>query len=713
MLFNFIKKQLRLKELAAFLINKNAIIIRYSVVILTIILITGLFPRHRFNYDYTLGQPWKYENLYAPFTLTILKLEDSLRLEQERALRSVIPYYRNEEKIKQIAVEKFPEALALSYEQHLAMNNIGIKKADSIQLNKIAQNLLDSIYQRGIIALTDTHRNNAIMRIRLLVEQNKAGLRPVSTFFSSVPEACKWANEQIDKKSTSAYRDIWLQSLCNVLQANIVYDANKTDKAKANEISNISETAGVVQANELIIAQGALVNTHNYRTLVSLKKMYESNIETSGWEKYRSDIGYLMITTIVIGIFLLFIRISNTNEFHNLRNLLFILGSITFFLYIVKTVVSFQQVGTNSNTSYILPFCIVPIVISNFFGSRLANYVHLVIVFLTGFIVPLGYEFLFLQFMVGLLAVLLNERTHYWSQFFVSVGLIFLCYCFSYIGITLTQSNGIENIETNTFAWFSINALLTLLAYPFIPLFEKLFGFVSSITLAELSDLNRPLIKRIYEKAPGTFWHSIQVANLAEAACSEIQANAMLAKVGALYHDIGKMKNPAYFIENQKTEINPHDELVPTESARIIKEHVTHGIELAKEAGLPNVIIDFIRTHHGNTRIELFYQRQVKEFPDTRLEETLFRYPGPLPYSKETAVVMLSDSVEAASRSLKSPTEEEINRLVENIIEHKIKQHQLAYCDISFKDITAIKAVFKKQLRSIYHVRISYPDTSN
>jgi putative nucleotidyltransferase with HDIG domain len=407
------------------------------------------------------------------------------------------------------------------------------------------------------------------------------------------------------------------------------------------------------------------------------------------------------------------LRIFHPTDFHNLRNLLFLLGAITVFLYLVKLTISLQPFNADNLGLYAIPFCIVPIVISNFFGSRLANYVHVVVVFLAGFIVPLGYEFLFLQFMAGLLAVLLNERTHYWSQFFASVGLIFLCYCLAYIGISLTQVGQIEDIRWGVLGWLAINGLLTLLAYPFIPLFERLFGFVSSITLAELSDLNRPLIKQIYEKAPGTFWHSIQVSNLAEAACSEIKANAMLAKVGALYHDIGKMKNPAYFIENQKTEINPHDELLPTESARIIKEHVTHGIALAKEAGLPNIIIDFIRTHHGNTRIEVFYQRQQKEYPESRLEETLFRYPGPLPYSKETAVVMLSDSIEAASRSLKNPSNEDIDRLVENIIEHKIKQQQLTFCDISFKDIAAIKIVFKKQLRSIYHVRLSYPDASN
>lgn len=710
MLLDILKKHLRLKDLAAFLVNKNTIIIRYSVVVAAIFLIAGLFPRHRFNYDYALYQPWKYDNLYSPFALTIRKLNDSLQLERQRALQAVIPYYKRDAETSAQAHEKLTIALAQSYGQQQEMG-IAVKKADSVWLSKLSYQLIDSIYQRGIVALSPEHAAKSIVRLRLL-EGNKAVLRPVSGFFASVPSACQWANERISKQNRP-HSDIWLHSLCNTLQANVEYDATTTEKANENELNNIAETAGVVQANELIIVQGALVTPNTYRILESLKDVYEKKVSTDIMNNYADDIGYLLITTIVIGVFLLFLRIFHPTDFHNLRNLLFLLGAITVFLYLIKLTISLQPFNADNLGLYAIPFCIVPIVISNFFGSRLANYVHVVVVFLAGFIIPLGYEFLFLQFMAGLLAVLLNERTHYWSQFFASVGLIFLCYCLAYIGISLTQVGQIEDIRWGILGWLAINALLTLLAYPFIPLFERLFGFVSSITLAELSDLNRPLIKQIYEKAPGTFWHSLQVSNLAEAACSEIKANAMLAKVGALYHDIGKMKNPAYFIENQKTEINPHDELLPTESARIIKEHVTHGIALAKEAGLPNIIIDFIRTHHGNTRIELFYQRQQKEYPESRMEETLFRYPGPLPYSKETAVVMLSDSIEAASRSLKNPSNEDIDRLVENIIEHKIKQQQLTFCDISFKDIAAIKTVFKKQLRSIYHVRLSYPDASN
>lgn len=710
MLLDILKKRLRLKDLAAFLVNKNTVIIRYSVVVAAIFLIAGLFPRHRFNYDYALYQPWKYDNLYSPFALTIRKLNDSLQLERQRALEAVIPYYKRDTETSAQAHEKLTIALAQSYGQQHEMG-IVVKKADSVWLSNLSHQLIDSIYKRGIVALSPEHAAKSIVRLRLL-EGNKAVLRPVAGFFASVPSACQWANERISKLNRP-HSDIWLHSLCNTLQANVGYDATTTEKANQNELSNIAETAGVVQANELIIVQGALVTPNAYRILESLKDVYEKKVSTDIMSNYADDIGYLLITTIVIGVFLLFLRIFHPTDFHNLRNLLFLLGAITVFLYLVKLTISLQPFNADNLGLYAIPFCIVPIVISNFFGSRLANYVHVVVVFLAGFIVPLGYEFLFLQFMAGLLAVLLNERTHYWSQFFASVGLIFLCYCLAYIGISLTQVGQIEDIRWGVLGWLAINGLLTLLAYPFIPLFERLFGFVSSITLAELSDLNRPLIKRIYEKAPGTFWHSIQVSNLAEAACSEIKANATLAKVGALYHDIGKMKNPAYFIENQKTEINPHDELLPTESARIIKEHVTHGIALAKEAGLPNIIIDFIRTHHGNTRIELFYQRQQKEYPESRIEETLFRYPGPLPYSKETAVVMLSDSIEAASRSLKNPSNEDIDRLVENIIEHKIKQQQLTFCDISFKDIAAIKIVFKKQLRSIYHVRLSYPDASN
>ena len=447
---------------------------------------------------------------------------------------------------------------------------------------------------------------------------------------------------------------------------------------------------------------------------MSLKNAYESDrpseIEKYKVDKYLGDAGYFIITFIVLAMFVLFMQVFEKHAFRSVRELSFIMVAIVLFLYLVSFAVNAKQLSAPNLSLYVLPYALIPIIIKTFFGHRMAVYTHIIIILLSGFIVPLGFEFLFLHFLVGMVAIVTNIKTHYWSHFFISTAYIFATYCIGYLGISFIQETSLENVKWATYGWLAINAFLTLLAYPLIPIFEKLFGFVSDITLVELGDVNRPLLKRLSTRAPGTFWHSLQVANLAEAAAAEIGANALLVKVGALYHDIGKMHRAAYFIENQKTDVNPHDDLPYEESARIIIEHVTLGIEMARKYGLPNIIIDFIRTHHGNTRTEYFYQKYLKEHPGEEVEEKQFRYPGPLPYSKETALVMMADSVEAASKSLKNPTEEDINRLVDNIIEGKINQNQFVNCDLSFKDITIIKKVLKKRLRSFYHIRISYPE---
>jgi cyclic-di-AMP phosphodiesterase PgpH len=354
-------------------------------------------------------------------------------------------------------------------------------------------------------------------------------------------------------------------------------------------------------------------------------------------------------------------------------------------------------------------FCIVPIIVRTFFGTANALYTHLAIMMLASFVIPLGNDFIVLNMLAGMVAIFYNIKNNYWSQFFLSNGLILVTYLLGYIAMSVSNEGSFATVNYQNFGWLSLNILLTLLAYPFIPMLEKAFGFVSEITLLELSDINKPLLKELSIKAPGTFQHSLQVANLAEAAAYEIGANAMLAKTGALYHDIGKTLNPTYFIENQSSEVNPHDELTFEESARIIVSHVADGIELAKKYKLPDIIIDFIRTHHGSSRVEFFYQSFLKNFPDEAIDEKLFSYPGPLPYSKETAIVMMSDTVEAAARSLKNPTRDMLDELVEKLIAFKISQNQFINSDITFKEINVVKKILKKMLHSIYHARVEYP----
>lgn len=689
------------------------VIMRYVLILVCIALISTLLPKDNFNYDFELNMPWKYENLYAPLIFTIEKLPDELLSEQQRMIDSIAPYYKLEPKIKEKVLEKLSTQLPVTVE---GKNTNGFTRKDSALVIKTAQKLLDSLYKKGIVALDEEHKLNgkpSISTINLLVNNTVTVLRTNSDVFTNLTDACQYVDNYV-KAQLPDKNWLMIEPLCNSLQPNISFDRKITRQVTEEELKKVSRSKGVVQQNELIIAQGALVKDDQYSKLQSLKHAYETQNKVSTntlfFNKYAINIGHFILVFITIVLFVVFLQIFEPATYYNSRKLTFILIAIAVFIYLIRLVVDLRQIGQTNFSLYMLPYCIMPIVMRNFFGNRTAMYVHLIIVLLSGFIVPMGFEFLFLHFTAGLAAILANERAYYWSDFFKSTGYIFATYSAGFVGISLIQEGAWSNIHWVNLGWLVVNTFFCLLAYPLIPAFEKLFGFVSNITLAELSDLNKPILRRLSRKAPGTFAHSLQVSNLAEAASSEIGARPLLAKVGALYHDIGKMLRPIYFTENQTTEINPHDDIPYIESVRIIKEHVTHGIELAKKERLPNVIIDFIRTHHGTTRVEYFYQNYLKENPKHEVDEPYFRYPGPLPYSKETAIVMMADSVEAASRSLASPTDEQINQLVDYIIDAKIRDNQFVNCDISFKDISTIKKVFKKQLRSIYHIRISYPE---
>jgi len=357
---------------------------------------------------------------------------------------------------------------------------------------------------------------------------------------------------------------------------------------------------------------------------------------------------------------------------------------------------------------YYIPFCSVPIIIRILFDSRVALNIHLLMVLLAALFVPNSYEFVFLQFMAGIVAIYSIKTLVKREQFFISSAIILATYLIAYFGLLLTRNGSLSTINVMDVIPFVVSVMITLMAYPLVYAFEKLFGIVSDLTLMELTNSNSKLLRELSFKAPGTFQHSLQVANLAEAAIYRIGGNPLLVRAGALYHDIGKMTNPQFFIENQKTEKNPHDELSPEQSAQIIISHVIKGVEIAKRNQLPDVIIDFIKTHHGTTKVDYFYNLFIKNNPDKLVDESLYQYPGPIPYSKETAVLMMADSVEAASRALKEHTEDSINTLVDKIIEHKLKLNQFANSNITLKEITESATIFKAMLKSIYHVRVDY-----
>ena len=377
---------------------------------------------------------------------------------------------------------------------------------------------------------------------------------------------------------------------------------------------------------------------------------------------------------------------------------------LLFFVYITAYIV--QNTGF---LIWIIPYCIVPVVLLAFFGVRVAFFTYTLLILICGLIVPNSFEFIIIQFTAGVEALLSMVNIRYISQFFISAILILIVYIVGYLGISVIQSGVIEQLQWSDLGWFGGNFLLILLAYPLIYVFEKVFGFLSDISLLELSDINNKLLKELAGRAPGTFQHSLQVANLAEAVIDRIGGNSLLTRVGALYHDIGKMYNPDYFIENQKHESNPHDLLTDVESAEMIINHVPKGIETAQENNLPTRVIDFIRTHHGTTRVEYFYQNYKRKHIDENVDEVIFRYPGPKPSTKENAVLMIVDSVEAASRALKQPDEVQIDKLVDKVIDHKIEDNQFDYANITIQEINTSRRLLKKLLKSLYHIRISYP----
>jgi len=465
---------------------------------------------------------------------------------------------------------------------------------------------------------------------------------------------------------------------------------------------SIIESTVNYQAGSLVVAKGQFITNALNQTLDQFlpKTMDNSSILSGGWIYF---IGHFILTMLIIGALVLYAYKYFPQSCQSVRGVVFLIIWPVIYSIIVYFVSNSQGLNV-----YLIPFCITPIVVLNFYNGRLALVIHIVVILIASFLIELGYEFIFLQILAGIVTVLVMTETRFWNKFFVAILVILCTYLLAYLGLAIINSGTIIPDESQVFIWLCINALLLLLAYPFIPMLEKIFGFTSTITLAELADMNKPLLKDLSIKAPGTLQHSLQVANLSEAAAKEIGADSLLVKTAALYHDIGKTKQPEYFIENSMGS-NPHEKITNFESARIIIDHVIEGEKMAKNANLPKLLIDFIATHHGTTRVEYFYRTQLKEEPGRQFDESLFRYPGPKPKTKEQTILMLADSIEAASKSLKNPTGQDIDQLIDKIIDLKLANEQLIESELSFQELEKCKTVFSSLLRSIYHIRIEYP----
>jgi putative nucleotidyltransferase with HDIG domain len=686
---------------------------RYGMLALFVLFISLFFSNNiQVDYHFNQGENWKYDDLRAPFSFPIQKSKNDLEREKRFIERDFLPHYRLDKTLLEKQKERLNKEIAVLVSKYRKENKGNI---DSAKFNKLGNEILEKIYEKHVIK-TDSQAEKSNRNISFTLIENQVELGEYnSRDFLDQKKATQFVIDSIEKvKTRLSNSEILLNILAELVLPDIAYDEELTKKNKESALKNLSPVRDKINAGELIIRKGDLIDTLAYSKLISYRYKYEQELN-----KHKSGLliftGYLALIIALLVIFCLFIYIYARDVFDNLQHFMLIFALIGVFSYLAFSIDSFYL------SLYFIPFCIVPIIVKNFFSPQLALFTHLVMILLISVVLSLDYHFIITQIIAGMVAVMTRRNIRYMTDFFVSVFYIGIAYLFSYLCTELLDkgvifpvsgSNGQlieQGILWSNVGWIGLNILLTLLSYPFIPLLERAFGLISEITLIELSDLNKPLLRELSFKAPGTMQHSIQVSNLAEAAANSIGANALLVKVGALYHDIGKMQNPQFFIENQ-LQSNLHLELSYQESAKMIISHVTEGIKLAKKYRLPSVLVDFISTHHGTTKVEYFYRMYKNENPEKQIDETEFTYPGPKPRNKEEVILMLADSIEAASKSFKNPAGKEIDLLVDNIVTFKINHGQLQDSNLTFSELDTIKAVFKKLLRSIYHVRVEYPE---
>ena len=675
-------------------IYKNqSLIYKGFLYVATIFLIVFFFPKGgKFKYEFQKGKPWQYDNLYAPFDFSIKKGASEIEAERIVIQNAQLDYYTYDEGVVTAVEDSFNANFSSVFnESELNSNQEKYVKAVGIQI-------LNTIYKNGILKKT----NMASKKNNLLLLKNNEAIQLSFNDVNSLQNIEKKILEIIDQKQLTRYNTQYKELFFDIIKPNVFYNKNFSQKALEDELSKISVTRGTVDEGKLIIVKGEVVEAENYKILNSLKEEYESELWADS-NYYVIIAGYTILVALVLLMLLLFLNKYRKSVYNNNTKVTFIFFNILFMVFVTTMVIKYNEAYV-----FVVPLCILPLILKTFFDARLGLFVHVLTLLILGFVVPNSFEYIFLQIMAGIVTILTVSELYKRANLFISVGQITLIYIVGYFAFHIIHEGNLNNMHGITFGVFLLNGMITLFVQPLIYIYEKIFGLVSDVSLLELSDTNSKLLKELSNKAPGTFHHSLQVANLAEAAAQEIGANAMLVRVGALYHDIGKMKNPTYFTENQVTNVNPHNDHEPLESARIIINHVLDGIEIAKKNNLPDRVIDFIRVHHGTSKVYYFYKKALEG--DDEVNEEDFKYPGPIPFSKETAILMMADSVEAASKSLKNPTFLMIDEFVDKIIDGQMRANQFSNANITFKEIVEIKKVLKLKLTNIYHLRIEYPE---
>ncbi len=662
------------------------------IFVVTVSIISYFMPKEgKFNYDFELDTPWKYGLLQASFDFPIHKSEQQIQKEQDSLLVLYQPYFDVDKNVEKNMLQKLRE----DYNQHLKHS---LPSSDYI---RHIERTLKHIYEKGVLSVQDAQllADDSIQSI-LLVDKNVATSQSVDRLFT-----VKGAYEHLLNTDTLHYSKRILQgcNLDNYLTSNINYDLEKSESSLQDLLSTVSPAKGMVQNGQKIVDRGEIINEQTYDILNSLRQAWEKR-SNSVQEIHLTSMGQTLLVSVLILCFMIYLELFRKDYYQRKRSVLLLFALIVFFPVILSIMVE-----QNLSNVYVIPLAMIPIIIGIFLDSRTAFMAHTIIILICSIFLRYPHQFIILQMAAGMTAIYSLRELSQRSQLLRTALIVVISYALLYFAFELIQEDDLTKLNTRMYIYFAINGILLLFVYPLLFILEKTFGFTSNVTLVELSNINTKLLRAMSEAVPGTFQHSLQMANLAAEAANKIGANSQLVRTGALYHDIGKMVNPAFFTENQ-TNVNPHKSLSYEQSAQVIISHITDGIKLAEKHQLPKVIKDFIRTHHGKGVAKYFYISYKNEHPDEEIDLEKFSYPGPNPFTKEQAILMMADAVEAASRSLPEYTEESIGALIEKIIDGQVSEGYFKECPITFKDIAMVKALFKEKLKTVYHTRITYPE---
>ncbi|MDB4016302.1 HDIG domain-containing protein [Flavobacteriaceae bacterium] len=681
-----------MKKLLQLFFNYQSMIYKAFLFVFTCLFIVYFFPtKGQFKYEFSKGQAWEYENLYAPFDFAILKSEKELLLERVQLKKEIPTYFNQNTAVEEQAKVQY----AQKFSSHFTypVNSTRYKRYFEFGLN-----IIQEIYSTGVLPLNYNHEGGDLVGLI----QNHAETELNFDQLLKPSELSRFLDQKLSSTTYERFKNEYYKLLFEAIEPNLVYDERFNEQLLESAYSKLAISRDLIVMGSIMISKGELVDETNFQELESLKLQYDTRLYSDA-NIYWILLGYIILVGLTLLMLFLFIYKYRPIIFNNNTKLTFIFFNVMLVVVSTITVLNFD-----SSFLYIVPICILPLILKAFFDARVGLFVHVLTVLLLGFIVPNSFEYIFLQIMAGIVTVLSVSELYKRANLFISVGQIICIYLIGYFAFFVIHEGEIDGISFPIIGLFVLNGVFTLFVQPLIYLFEKLFNLVSDVSLLELSDTNSDFFKEFSNKAPGTFHHSLQVSNLAESAASAIGANALLTRVGALYHDIGKISNPVFFSENQRGSISPHNDISPKESAQIIIDHVIKGVEAAKKIKLPDRVVDFIRTHHGTSRVYFFYKKQEELFGVANSED--FSYLGPRPFSKETAILMMADSIEAASKSLKEPTIELLKNFVNKIVNQQLEEKQFMNSNITLAEIETVKKVFIDKLINIYHLRIEYPE---